>query len=301
MVYGPSGVDSGYIERYPNESENLKGRVGEALAVFKNEREQNLVNDDFVKENPLFGKIVDGAVRGQKLLYGTRDYASYSIDSYFAIGKDLFVQRADGVIPGDNVLAELHRVASKLRLRDDHEIPAEPGMCFDSSFLPLGLPEMEFENVTLGIWLNEFPDVHFSIEAKKNGNFLIESNRLEPRLKAAEKDGGFWYSRIAFLRRGERQLGPWHGEEVLAHMPAQEKSSDAHEFHFVSLGAVKDPLRPGLNIQLDTGVKNNKTASAHPSISDEEAVALWDKLTTAIRVRPIGVNRSTAPPAAAVP
>jgi hypothetical protein len=147
----------------------------------------------------------------------------------------------------------------------------------------------------LGVRLKEFPDVHFSIEVNKNGNFLIESSRLEPRLKAAEKDAGSKYSRIVFLRRGERHLGQWHGEEALARMPAQEKSSDAHEFLFLSLGAVNDPFLPKLDVQLNTGVKDNKTANAHPSLSDEEAVALWDKLITSIRVRPTSVNKGTAP------
>jgi hypothetical protein len=301
VVYGPGGVDGGDIERYPNESENLKGRVNEEQAAFEHEREENFVSKDFVEENPLFGQVIDGGVRGQKLLYGTRNHATYSIDSYFAIGKDLFVQRANGVIQGDQVLAELHRVASNLRLRDDQEIPTEPGMCFDGSFLPLELPELQFEGVALGVRLKEFPDVHFSIKVDKNGNFLIESSKLEPRLKSAEKDAGFRYWRIAFLRRGERQLGQWRGDEALAHMPAQDNGSDAHEFRFVSLGAVKYPFQPRLDIQLDTGVADNKTANAHPSISDEEAVALWDKLTTSIRVRPTGADKGTTSAASKSP
>jgi hypothetical protein len=301
VVYGPSGVDGGDIERYPNESGNLKRRMSEALTVFENEREQNFVNKDFISEHPLFGKIVDGDVPGQVLLYGTRNYASYSIDSYIAVGGDLFVQRADSARLGDHTIAELGRVARDLRIRTELEIPDEAGVCLEGGFLPIEPRELEFEGFTLGVRLKEFPDVHFSIEVNKNGNFLIESSRLEPRLKAAEKDAGSQYSRIVFLRRGERQLGQWHGEEALAHMPAQEKSSDAHKFLFLSLGAVKDPLQPKLDIQLDTGVAHNKTANTHPSITDEEAVALWDKLTTSIRVRPTGVNKGTAPAASTSP
>jgi hypothetical protein len=293
VVYGPSGIDGGDIARYPNEADDFTHHIAEQLSEFEKERE--FLDKEFINEHPLFGKVADGIMPAQKLVYGTVNYASYSINSYIKIGPDLFVQRAVSAISEDRTISELNRVARHLRLRGDQEIPDEAGICLDGAFLPLGVPEPEFEGVALGIRLKEFPDVHFSIEVNKNRNFLIESSRLEPRLKAAEKDAGSKYSRIVFLRRGERQLGQWHGEEALARMPAQEKSSDAHKFLFLSLGAVKDPFQPKLDIHLDTGVIDNKTANAHPSLSDEEAVALWDKLITSIRVRPTSVNKGTAP------
>lgn len=286
VVPGPAGLDGGDIVRYPDERLNLKQRMETQRDEFKEMKEQGYVDEDFINEHPLFGQIVDGSVPGQKLVYGTRNYASSSIDSYFAIGKDLFVQRANSEIPGDATVSELAQVAGNLRARAAHDIPNEAGLCFDGSFLPGDLNDLEFENVALGVRLKEFPDVHFSVDARKNGKWLIESSKLEPRLKSAEKEGGFLYSLVKFLRRGERQLGEWRGEEALAHMPANRASTDAHEFLFMSLGAIKDPFHPKLDVQLNTGVKDNRTASVHPSLTDEEAVALWDKLTTSIRLRP---------------
>jgi hypothetical protein len=83
-------------------------------------------------------------------------------------------------------------------------------------------------------------------------------------------------------------LGNWKGFEALARKPAQGNNTDSHQFAFVSLGAVNDPLQPSLDVQFDTGVKDDQTASVKPSITDEEAVALWDKLIGSIRVRPTG-------------
>jgi hypothetical protein len=51
------------------------------------------------------------------------------------------------------------------------------------------------------------------------------------------------------------------------------------------LGAPHDPLQPEFDIKLDTGVKDNQTANTKPSLTDEEAVAVWDKLTSSLRVR----------------
>jgi hypothetical protein len=139
----------------------------------------------------------------------------------------------------------------------------------------------------------------FSVEVIKNQDYLVESSALEPRLKRAEKDGGSWYTRVKFLRRSPRELGNWKGFEALARKPAQEGNTESHQFAFVSLGALHDPLQPSLDIQLDTGVKDDKTASIAPSLTDEEAVALWDKLTSSIRVRPTSdaTKQSNATPA----
>ena len=190
-------------------------------------------------------------------------------------------------------------VASHLRLRTEDEAPTEPGACIEGGFVAW---QPEFERVALGVRLKEFPDVHFSIDATKK-NVLVESDALEPRLKQAEeyaqKHGlGAAYARIKTLRRGPRQLGDWNGFEILAHKPAYENDTEAHEFLFMSHGVPKDPLRPVLDIQLNTGVKDNLTANAKPSLSDEEAVALWDKLTSSIRIRPTGTAKSAAPPQA---
>jgi hypothetical protein len=51
------------------------------------------------------------------------------------------------------------------------------------------------------------------------------------------------------------------------------------------MGAVNDPLQPELDIRFYSGMKDNSRASVNPSITDEEALALWDKLITTIRVR----------------
>jgi len=42
-----------------------------------------------------------------------------------------------------------------------------------------------------------------------------------------------------------------------------------------------------LDLSLHTGVKGNTTGGTRPSITDDEAVLLWDRLTTSVRPRPI--------------
>lgn len=291
VVYGPAGADGGNIERYPGEGHKLSQHV--AARLVEVEKDRDFLDKEDLERLPLFGKAIEGRHPAHKLVFGSKNHVVYSIDSYISVGEDLFVQSAVSAVSKDETVARLNKVASHLRTRAKEEVPAEPGICIDGGFLPL---LAEYERVAIGIRLSEFPDVHFSIEVIKNQDKLVESSALEPRLNDAEKNGGSWYSGVKFLRRGQRELGNWTGFEVLAHKPPQRDDTDSHEFHFHSLGAPRNLLQPQLDIQLDTGVKDDRMAKIKPSLTDEEAVDLWDKLTASIRVRATddGTSQSAA-------
>ncbi|MCC6071663.1 T6SS immunity protein Tli4 family protein [Massilia sp. GCM10020059] len=282
LVYGPASIEAP-IQYYPGEASKIEQHVANQLVAIEKDR-MFFTENDFGKF-PKFGKVISGPAEGHRLAFGSKDQVGYNIYSFFPVGGDLFVQSLNGVLHEDAAIRALTSVATHLRLRADDEIPSEAGSCIDGAFIPIPL---KYEKVTLGVRLREFPDVHFSIQVHKNQNRIPEFSDLETRLKGAERDGGSWYSRVKFFRRGSRQIGDWKGSEALALKPAQEDQKEAHEFHFISLGAPNDPLQPQLDIQLDTGANERQMGAVKPSLTDEEAVALWDKLTGSIRLRPIG-------------
>ncbi|UGQ46148.1 T6SS immunity protein Tli4 family protein [Massilia endophytica] len=174
--------------------------------------------------------------------------------------------------------------------RDNNTIPTESGFCIDGA-LVRDAKQSDIERIQVGVRLKEFPDVHFSIEMVRK-NDKIESDALEPRLKEAEREAmlmgfGAWYARIKMLRRGERAIKPWNGYEVLAHMPEQEHEGESHHFNFVALGEPKNPYVPTIDMDLNTGVEQNRPGAARPSVTDDEAVYIWDRLTNSLRLRPI--------------
>lgn len=283
VVFGPGAADGGDIEYYPGAALTIETRIAVLLREIEKDRE--FLDTDDLERFALFGKVINGALPTQKLVFGSRDHATYSIDSFISKGNDLFIQSAVSAVSKDETISRQNNTARHLRIRAEDEVPTEPGICIDGGFLA---SDPKFEKVAIGIRLKEFPDVHLSVEVIKNQDYLVDSNELQPRLAGAARDGGTLYSRIKFLRRGDRQLGDWKGYEVLARKPAQVESTESHEFHFMSLGARNDPLQPQLDIQLNTGVKEDRAANVKPSITDDEAVALWDKLTNSIRVRPTG-------------
>lgn len=281
LVYGPAAVDSP-IAYFPGEAERLQQHVDAKLIEVEKHRDYLEKGSEFLGTESVFGKVIDGAIPGQKLVFGSVDHATHSIYSFIPIGKDLFIQSADGAISKEAEVKNLNTVASHLRQRADGDVPGEPGTCIDGGFVSW---QPEFEQVTLGIRLKEFPDVHFSIDVVKNQKYLSQSSALDARLKGAESEGGNWFNRVTFFRRGPRQLGDWKGFEALALKPAQGNEKETHEFHFISLGEPNAPLLPRLDVQLDTGASGHLKGVVSPTLSNEDAVALWDKLTGSIRVR----------------
>lgn len=287
LVFGPAEVGP-EISYLPGEGAQVARHVGEDLVAVETSR------TFFDKEDeaflPLFGKVVDGIVAGQKITFDSKNRVGYYINSYVPVGNDLFVLFFGNVMHQNYDVDDFNVVASHLRLRADDEIPSEPGTCIAGGFLPMPL---EYERVRIGVRFKEFPDVHLSIDVHKNRDTLEHAASLELTLKEGEalakaQGHGAAFARIKTFRRGPRQLGPWKGSEMLARKPAYNDDTEAHEFHFHSLGALHDPLQPQIDVRLDSGVKNNKTARIKPSVTDEEAVALWDKLIETIRVRQTG-------------
>lgn len=80
-------------------------------------------------------------------------------------------------------------------------------------------------------------------------------------------------------------------------MPAIRGGHERHEFKFYSSGEVNDPFHPEIDIELETGVKDNRKAGQPPSLTDAEALALWDKLLGSIRVRQVAAPAAVKPPA----
>lgn len=290
VIYGPAWVNAPIVF-FPGEADKVAQHVAANLVEVEKHRDYLREGSELLSNESMFGKVIDGAVPGQKLVFGSLDHVTYSIHSIIPVGNDLFVQHAKGAIRKNDEIKKLNTVASNLRQRASDEVPSEAGTCIDGGLVSW---QPEFEKVTVGIRFKEFPDVHLSIEVVKNLNHLPELSDLETRLKSAEKDGGSWYSRVTFFRRGPRQIGDWKGLEALALKPAQESTKESHEFHFISLGAPNAPLQPELNIQLDTGASGHHMGAVKPSLSNEEAVALWDKLTGSIRVRSLGGKKTSS-------
>lgn len=181
--------------------------------------------------------------------------------------------------------------AKSLRLRAPDDVPTEPGYCIEHAFFSDALYKTQ-EMVNAGIYLPSFPDVTFSISSNKNayGDYSPEEFEkteraqlsLLARIKQAQEDQGIHYPSRTVLREGKRVVQHWHGEESLI-----RRKDGVHDFEWALVGTPKDVANPSeFNVQMYTKVKHNTVGAAKvASLSDDEAVALWDKLLSGLKFR----------------
>jgi len=237
-----------------------------------------------------FGRIVTGYDSVTSL--GTVEMQGYfALGSYGAVvdARPLTEHRA-------RAEGKVRSIARRLQPHDDDwsEIPTAPGSCIGNAFLPDEpgvVADGNGELVAVGFRLKQFPDVHLSIQLMP-GRKQTDDDTLDERLRDLDKRllvlGQFPpFPRVVYLRRGARQVGDWKdGYEGLARLPEEPQSRSHHDFRLEVLGAFGQSSRPYLDVRLATGVDHDAAGDVVSSISDEEAIALWDRLTATIRPRP---------------
>jgi hypothetical protein len=296
IIHGAAQLDGNFIVQR-SQAKNIEEITSSRLQEVKEEREY--LSASQMKDFPLVGEVIDGFLPGHKLVFGARGSIGYTIHSYMPLGSDLFVLEVDNELKVKARIQEMNRFASQLRLRSNYEIPAAPGICVDGGFVDIN---PEYENTAFGLHFKDFPDVRFSIRMRKNRDYLQESSSPSALRKSAKERASViqlasFFARITTLREGRRQLNGWEGEEILTRRPEYKDDTDAHEFRFFSVGQRHDALHPLLDIRMDTGVKENARASVRPSLTDEAALVLWDKLLPTIRVRqPSDATPPNVPP-----
>jgi hypothetical protein len=178
-----------------------------------------------------------------------------------------------------------------LRLRAADEVPDEPGYCIEQGFMADKLYAGQ-ETVSVGIRFPSLPDVTFSISSNKDAygdyppaQFETEKRgelSLLARIEQAKKDQGLSYPSRTVLREGKRDVQHWHGEESLI-----KRKDGTHDFEWAFVGTPGDVANPSeYNAVMFTKVKHNVVGAADAaSVTDPEAVALWDTLLSGLKFR----------------
>jgi hypothetical protein len=290
LVYGPAELPHP-IARIVGRGARFDDVIKQRKAEIENARRKYALGS-LAQEGSLLGKVLDGRGSSQKVLFGlSRESGSnYVLESYQAVGDDIYVQE---VVPYgkdyNEELDELNAISHLLVPRQEDEIPSGQGICLDGAFI-IDPARPIYEHVTFGIRFATFKDVHFSIEMTKK-DILVASDALEHRIRRAEAEArkageGKWYDKVKVFRQGQRNIGTWSGYEYLAWKPPLGEAPESHVFAYVSQGTPSDPFHPVLDIALDTGVKGNQPNGTVPSITNEEAIYLWDRLTASLRPKP---------------
>jgi hypothetical protein len=296
---------------YPGGVAEVKALAQEFIDKLKSEK---AINHNDV---PLL-LSVDHVVQPEgEIVTGYEDFEAINglkINGYFRLNNDGVIFNTHSFRDEkDGTMALITSIVRRLRQRAENEVPAEPGNCIEYAFLPdePGTEnEPRAELVRIGFRLKEFPDTHLSIFIRPSNPNYTESSSLEWRLDRLEKqqkaeDPNHPLLKTKMLRRGTRQIHNWlNGFEALSRSPEQAEIHSINDFAMDFRGVPSDPLKPYAEIQMQTGVADNAAGATKASLTDEEAIAVWDKITSTIRVRPTSataVKTSEAGPGSHLP
>lgn len=181
--------------------------------------------------------------------------------------------------------------ARSLRLRVEDDVPSDEGYCIEHGFMASSFYGDQ-EMVNVGIHLPSLPDVTFSISSNKDAYADYPKEEFEKkkvgelsllaRIHQAQEEQGIMYPHRTVLREGKRDVQHWHGEESLIKRP-----DGVHDFEWGFVGTPKDVANPSeVIVNMYTKVEDNMVGAAKSaSLSDDEAVALWDKLLSSLKFR----------------
>ena len=202
-------------------------------------------------------------------------------------GDDLAVPRS---------ASNVTRLATPLRPLSADEIPAEPGYCMEMdegrAFI-VGAPlPTQHEATEIQFGLKHHPDVKFRLAMYPNGDKLDESLLVRAKKADAEMSATFMQG-VTTLRNGPRTVNALPGEEIVEGV--REGFVRTQSMRWETLGKIRDPLYPMINLEGKTGYKGYKHTDS--SLSDAQLLKLWDRIVNSIRLRTTSPARhSEAPP-----
>lgn len=261
----------------------------------------------YLNHVPLLISVTDVRDPDGRLVVGHDGFEAINglrINRYFTLNNDgVVIETRPLRAHKDETIALINSTASRLRPRHENEIPDEPGNCIEHGFLPdLANPTKEdlMEHIRIGFRLKEFPDAHFSIYVAPSNPHDPESDSLETQFKRIKGDPATpeemkVLSHIKYFRESPRKIHDWDtGYEVLMRTPDEDGSLSHHDFLMKFTGVPHNPYKPYADIQFQTGVVDDAAGAGKASLTDDEAVAVWDKITSTIRVRPTGASAKRA-------
>lgn len=198
----------------------------------------------------------------------------------------------------DGYLKTLSRLVTQFRAREAEEIPTEAGFCFDGGFITEPITVKQTERTTMFIGLHGHPDVSIALE------MTAGITTTEPLLARHDRTsaGDEYRSRFHTFRRGTRTLNGQAGDELLERVH-ELNGNYGHSFMWEAVHNKTDSVfTPDMSFEMSTGIGQPGT-TVNASMTDAHALALWDRMLSSLRVRPVVAAKpvAAAPAPAEVP
>jgi hypothetical protein len=216
--------------------------------------------------------------------------AAITIDGYRFINGIFF--RLEDTVGGtkqDLGMKSMQDALLRLRPRSDIDIPTEPGYCFAGGFI--ANPRWRHEEARVDIDIAGLPDAFVSVWIYPLASHKQDKPLLE-RMGGLTQALGNLATSVHVLRKGDRQIGPYKGQEHLASAP-NSGGMRGHAFVWETQGdGTLDT--PAIKIELTTGHQDKKGNPQKTALTDQQAIKLWDDILNSFRLRPTGPVKTSA-------
>ena len=188
------------------------------------------------------------------------------------------------------VLLDLKKeLLPNLRARKIDEIPAEPGFCIRDGFIADNGNVDIYEHARMQLNFKQWPDMWISLTS-----MTVHRTGRETLLQRVDKHPATLFAKpfVKVLRKGKHDLNGRTAEEILQLLPT-DHGFKQHSFRWEATGEINRILVPDLIVELDSGWPLNGVPR-RPSLSDQQAIELFDRIVKSVRLRPTGGDKRGA-------
>ena len=179
-------------------------------------------------------------------------------------------------------IQNLPRLVAKLVPNPHNQISTEPGFCIDRAWFRDPLTADQGEEVMMSAQLPSHPDIEFLI-LMAAGNKPNEQSLLERSAAVDAKLSVFDKMHVSNLRASPRPIGGLSGDELVTRF-SEKNDALVFTFWWEVNGTVDNVLIPHFSFTMETGKGHDGPVPS--SLSQDAAMALWDKISSSIRLRP---------------
>jgi hypothetical protein len=182
---------------------------------------------------------------------------------------------------------------SRVQVLSENEIPTVPGFCIDRAVFAEPLPTHGTEHIVMHIGLPNHPDLGMAFASLPGGN---RSPSLSTRTAEIDAEASpDEMLRVTKLRTGKRDIDARPGEEVLERV-REFNFATTFGFMWEAQGIKNNPLQPFLSFELHAGISLEPGGKpADSSLHEDAVLALWDAISSSIRLRPNRPSRTADP------
>ncbi|UTY59343.1 T6SS immunity protein Tli4 family protein [Massilia sp. erpn] len=278
------GID---ISTYEGESEQeflarLAHEETEINAKPNKDGTKNMESVTEIKRDGLIGKIF---IYGRNTVSGfngreTLSFTGLAISGYVHADGVSFDFTASDYDP--TKIGNLSKLIDQLRPLAKGEIPSEPGFCFKRGIIRDPLVAAQRERVTISAHFPGHPDVTLGFDTAAG---------LNPSSSLLARDANNSVKKMYFflfkkLRAGKRAINGIPGEELLERV-RESNLAVVYGFQWESLSNRDSVFLPEISLEFDTGLNPNQGGKpVQSSLSEAATMAMWDKISSSLRVRP---------------